>query len=227
MVCRCGMSHEIPSLRCDECRTWQHIYCYYRTENAARLPFWHICDQCRVDQDDATLDDVMRDLDMYNENMDKKASDEPRESSDNGQSTSLKPFGLSIEREVMWGLGDDEICDSLRMVMTRLLNVANSLISQLEISREAISKADNPDTFDLVHATLGTDDPEIWLQPMFTDPARHKSKRRRLLQAILAAAVTQWALTSKDEAMDNWGSALLQCYQEEVWSQRKYLYLCR
>lgn len=144
----------------------------------------------------------------------------------NSSSTPFGPFGTSIERDVMLGPDDDEIDDCLRKIRSRLFGVANSLVSELRISQNAISKSKSTclDTFDIVHAVIKIDDPETWLQPEFTDPTENRRKSRQFLQAILATAIMQWAFTGKDVSMNTSDSVLLDCYQEEVKSKRESLY---
>lgn len=227
--CRCGFTHNILWVRCDKCPTWQHAYCYYNTEDAAQIPRVHVCDDCSLDSKELSMQQMMGQLDIRSGILDENKVRQllqrqlrSDETSTINQNNHIERFGLSIEKDVMWGPEDEEISNHLLIIRSRLLYVANSLESELELSKETTTKIANPDTLDLIYTVLGQHDQEIWLRDEFLDPAKHRPKRRQFLRAILAAAISKWVFGDEDgHTRDSEDSILLFHYQDEIFTKRK------
>lgn len=133
----------------------------------------------------------------------------------------MGPFGLPIDEQIMWGPDDGEIHNYLDIISSQLHGVANSLEPELEVSKACVDNSGNPDTSTLAQTVLGLNE-DCWLRPEFTDPTKHRAKRRQLLRAILAAAMTGWVFHTPDPPRATYESTLLFHYQQEIFEKRKW-----
>ena len=224
MVCRCGFTHDILWIHCDECSTLQHAYCYYDSEVEAELPDSHLCDECKLD-DETVLSQEVAKLRIHLEKSDEKKRRELKQrSADVTGETGLQdlgPFGLPVHERISWGPDDHTIQNYHSVIRSELHNIAHSLEPELNIPPPGMSdRAHSEDTALLVQMTLGAGD-ECWLRPDIEDPARYRPKRRQLLRAILAAAMAAWIFRIPDTLTVSYDSILLFHYQEEVLEKRK------
>lgn len=201
--CRCGFTHDILWIHCDNCETWQHAFCYYHTEDEDKLPNHHQCDDC----------DPSNEVSQINWEMAKLKFGQPR------HTATLGPFGLPIDDEVMWGPEDEDVEKHLFVIQSQFRRIATSLEPEMDLSRVAVSATNWPDTRFLVDASLGSED-EIWLRPEFLDPDGQRPKRRQILRAFLAAALKAWVYQA-EKPRHTGDSALLYHYQQEIFVKRE------
>ena len=210
-------------MHCDGCATWQHAYCYYDTEDEAKLPDCHFCDDCKP-IDEASLNQKLDQLHIQlSKQQPKKVFQLGRHSADqqDGHETQhLGPFGLPIDDEITWGPSHQEIRDYHDLVTSLLRNVANFMEPGMDISRDCVFSAKSPDTRFLLQEAVGLDD-AFWSWPEIVDPEGHRLKRRQLLRAVLAAAMKTWIFYVPDVPPVSDDSILLFHYQEEILNKRR------
>jgi hypothetical protein len=125
-MCRCGFTQEIACVCCDKCNTWQHILCYYDTEDGQDFQT-HLCDACKGSFPDNThekpLSSALKEL--------KIEVQEPRSPCLNGgeDDTVLGPFGFPGDENYFWGPEEPEIQRIMDTVLVNVRRVVYSLMS--------------------------------------------------------------------------------------------------
>ena len=209
-TCRCGFSHDLKSVRCRECGTWQHVYCYYGTEDDKDFNRReHVCDTCGK----TSPNDLESKLNLLKVE---------QQTAKDSKSQRLGPFESTHDEQIMWGPDDEEISRDMERIQMTIKRVAYSLDAELKITAEAVFHAKNPDTNILIQQVFGMHE-EWQLRPEMIEPQEYPTKRRRLIEALVIAALTCWvfSIPRTQEKLLNYDSALLFHYQQLIFKRRK------
>lgn len=106
--CRWGYFHYASSsVHCSNCYTWQHVWCYYNTDDKEEPPDDHTCDKCSANQDNALESDAI--LQQAMANLEIRAGPIcTKQEPPNSNSNRSAPFHL-LPNEDFYGFGVKEL----------------------------------------------------------------------------------------------------------------------
>ncbi|KEF50876.1 uncharacterized protein A1O9_13072 [Exophiala aquamarina CBS 119918] len=199
ILCRCGFTHHISCIHCDECFSWQHTICYYNTEVDEDLPEKHICDECtEVSVFKVSLNaldpenDLARAMNLLDLHI--KANKSPTMQSplhSDHENPALGPFAMPRDNEFFWGPADKEITAVLERSALDIQQVVYSLLSVglcVPKVKKTLAQGSGLDLQGLLKADHG---------PLFRDrfnalisqPVRSGTKIARMLMGLLSAVL--------------------------------------
>lgn len=114
-------------VRCDQCNTWQHLLCYYDTEEEPEESETHLCDGCR----DSSLTEVQEKslLSSFN-NLEIEPQDHDSTSLNLEENDpALGPFGFPGDENYFWGPEEPEIQRIMDTIFGNVRRVVYSMMS--------------------------------------------------------------------------------------------------
>jgi hypothetical protein len=117
----------MPCVCCDECDTWQHILCYYDTEDGIEEFETHLCDGCESSSPHEIHEKPL--LAAFNE-LKLELQDHGSLSLNSAEDdTALGPFGFPGDENYFWGPEEPEIQRIMEMILANVRRVVYSLLS--------------------------------------------------------------------------------------------------
>ncbi len=192
--CSCGFAHfSGKCVYCEKCRTWQHEWCYYKTETIKEEEE-HVCDNCSTRR----LEEKFAEVQI-----------EPREK----DSKLERPSDGILGEGFFYGLGDKDVQYDVRRITSMINTVAHSLDTHgLDYEMPSSSAFDDhPDLFEVLQTSgfyRSTDEIEI-----------SAANGVSFLRMVIGSAVWNWTFYAPTAAypadrVKSRSEALLDAYRE-------------
>lgn len=188
--CRCGYFHYASSsVHCCNCHTWQHVWCYYKTDDKERAPNDHTCDKCTAHQDSALESDAV--LQQAMANLEIRAGPIlTQQGSPNSNSKRSATFDLP-PNEDFYGLGAKELHLKARSITSAIEVIAHSLNNEnFELCRLSARSLNHQSDICNIFKVLGLNAGD---KVVFSS-----AEQTNLLKSVLAASMWQWTCYSPE-----------------------------
>ncbi|MCJ1474832.1 hypothetical protein MMC13_003492 [Lambiella insularis] len=214
IICLCGFGHYGGScIHCDICPSWQHLYCYYSTEEIKEAPDDHLCDKCQLISANTCLVTKGSELDDL--------------------STAFQQLELAVkkhtlgvaecEEDVLWGPGENDISNTVGLIGQQIRRVANSICplnsSFEDIFSGFLEKSDELATL-LQQCFIVKLDNNGKQLPTKAEPPTARSVD--ILKALTTVAVTEWVFYPTLPAVLSLKDLLFEAYQREIISNDSF-----
>ena len=217
LTCRCGFTHNDFCLPCSTCRSWQHGYCYYKSDTIEKLPDDHRCDECQLKDHVSADRHQVSELPNKFENLQIKDEDAQERHIRRRQYCALIHFGE--DENVIWGPMDEEIVEQFQSLVFRIRNIASWIPRMDDVLEKRLWEhvTKYKPLLDLFKVCFGMDEAEkIQSLLAVTDPVD-------ILRAIIAAAVTNWSFYQTPHETQTIEGLVCEIYQELTLLKGEYI----
>jgi hypothetical protein len=188
--CRCGYFHYASSsVHCSNCYTWQHVWCYYKTDDKERAPETHTCDKCATQQDSALESDAILQQAMANLEI-RGCPVRKQENLPNLNSKRSAIFDLPPDGD-FYGLDSKELHLKVRSITSVIDVIAHSLNSEhFELCKLSSRSLNQQSDICNILKVLGVNAGD---KTVFSS-----TEQTNLLRSVLAASIWQWTCYSTE-----------------------------